>query len=206
MPASRPRRKAKQERARQTVDTLLEAAAQVLLDRGYAAATTNRIATRAGVSVGTLYEYFANKEELFQALIQRELDAIVRAVQDVSVNPGDPVEQTMARGIAAAMGAMRYGPELVRCLEQVPEASFRRQLADARRGVVQFVEQLLASHRDELRVPDLPLAAFMIVSAAEGIGANATREQFGEGLADELAAMVRIYLTTERTPGVGAPR
>jgi AcrR family transcriptional regulator len=58
-PSKRPRRKAKQERARKTVEALLEAAARVLRQRGYSAATTNRIADAAGVSVGTLYEYFA---------------------------------------------------------------------------------------------------------------------------------------------------
>ena len=205
MPASRPRRKAQQERARQTVDTLLEAAARVLLDRGYASATTNRIAARAGVSIGTLYEYFANKEELFRALIGRELDAIVRAVESVPRQPNDPLDETLGRVIGAAMGAMHYGPELVRRLEQVPQASFRTQLASARARVVQLVRQILECHRDELQVADLELAAFLIVSAAEGIGSNATREQFGAPLAAELAALVRVYLTADRAPRAGSP-
>ena len=60
--ANRPRRQAKQDRARETVHLLLEAAARVLQERGYAGATTNRIAQVAGTGVGTLYEYFANKD------------------------------------------------------------------------------------------------------------------------------------------------
>ncbi|TFG96409.1 MAG: TetR/AcrR family transcriptional regulator [Myxococcales bacterium] len=60
-PSKRPRRKAKQERSRQTVRALLEAAARVLEVHGYAAATTNRIAESAGASVGTRYEHFPNK-------------------------------------------------------------------------------------------------------------------------------------------------
>ena len=55
-PAKRPRRRAKLERARRTVEDILEAATRVLQQRGYAAATTNRIAEAAGVSVGTLDE------------------------------------------------------------------------------------------------------------------------------------------------------
>lgn len=59
--AKRPRRQAKQARSQQTVHDILEAAAQILEREGYTRATTNRIAEAAGVSVGTLCEYFADK-------------------------------------------------------------------------------------------------------------------------------------------------
>lgn len=205
--AKRPRRKAKQERARETVDVVLEAAARVLVDRGYAAATTNRIAETAGVSVGTLYEYFANKEEVFDALIRRELEAILVAIRGQQLDPDAPVDEKLTQLIAAAMGAMRYGPELMRSLEQVPGASFRRHLAQTRRLVTGYVKQLLEEHRSELRVTDLDLAAFMIVGAAEGIGGSATSDLFGERLAQELAALMKIYLTgAERAARRARPR
>jgi AcrR family transcriptional regulator len=193
--AGRPRRKAKQDRARETVAIVLEAAARVLLDQGYALATTNRIAKKAGVSVGTLYEYFANKEEVFDALIQRELESIVAAVGSRELNPDAPVDKKISQLVLASMGAMRFGPELFRSLEQVPNASFRRHLAQARQVVLESIKQLLEEHRAELRVTDLDLAAFMVVSAAEGVGANATSEFFGERLARELAVLLKVYLT-----------
>lgn len=59
-----PRRKPRQSRSRATVDAILQATAQVLVRDGYQKATTNRIAERAGVSVGTLYQYFPNKDAL----------------------------------------------------------------------------------------------------------------------------------------------
>jgi AcrR family transcriptional regulator len=191
----RPRRKAKQVRARETVEIVLEAAARVLLDQGYAHATTNRIAERAGVSVGTLYEYFANKEEIFEALIKRELECIVVAVRSQEQRPDDPVDERIGQLILASMRAMRFGPELFRSLEQVPHASFRRHLSQARRLVLDSVERLLEEHREELRVTDLELAAFMAVSAAEGIGANATSDFFDERLAREIAVLLKVYLT-----------
>ena len=55
-----------------TVDAILEAAARVLIDHGYAAANTNVIAARAGVSIGSLYEYFPGKEAIFAELRRRE--------------------------------------------------------------------------------------------------------------------------------------
>lgn len=196
--SNRPRRKAKQGRARVTVDVVLEAAARVLLEHGYAAATTNRIAETAGVSVGTLYEYFANKEAVFDALIRRELDALVDAIRSPGVDPAATIDDKLGRPLVAAMGALRYGPELFRALEQVPHATFRRQLADARRVVIAFVREILEQHRAELRVDDLDLAAFMVVSAVEGVGGNATGELFGEALARELAGLVKAYLTGVR--------
>lgn len=192
---NRPRRKAKQERARETVDIVMEAAARVLTERGYAAATTNRIAETAGVSVGTLYEYFANKEEVFDALIQRELEALVVAVQGQKLSPDIPVDEKLAQLVVAAMGAMRFGPEFLRALEQVPGASFQRHLAEARRLVTRFVKEILEAHRSELRVTDLDLAAFMVVAAAEGVGGNATSDLFDERLSTELAALLKVYLT-----------
>jgi len=193
--ASRPRRQAKQIRARETVEIVMEAAARVLLDQGYALATTNRIAKKAGVSVGTLYEYFANKEEVFDALIQRELERIVVAIRSREPNPDDPIDKKISQLILAGMAAMRFGPELFRSLEQVPHASFRRHLAQARQLVLGSVRQLLEEHRAELRVTDLDLAAFMVVSATEGIGANATSEFFDDRLASEIAVLLKIYLT-----------
>lgn len=68
----RPRKTPRQQRSRQTVDTLLEAAAQVFTREG-AAATTNRIAERAGLSIGTLYQYFPNKESMLHALAERHV-------------------------------------------------------------------------------------------------------------------------------------
>ncbi|MFF2088392.1 TetR/AcrR family transcriptional regulator [Nocardia sp. NPDC058176] len=68
----RPRKTPRQQRSRQTVDTLLEAAAQVFSREGITA-TTNRIAERAGLSIGTLYQYFPNKEAMLHALAERHL-------------------------------------------------------------------------------------------------------------------------------------
>ncbi len=61
--------------------------------------------------------------------------------------------------------------------------------------MVKSIKQLLEENRDQLRVTDLDLAAFMVVSAAEGVGANATNEFFGERLAREIAVLLKVCLT-----------
>jgi len=192
---NRPRRKAKQERARLTLEAILEAAARVLLERGYGGATTNRIAEAAGVSVGTLYEYFANKEAVFESVIRRELEALVRALQSQpSPRAEAPIVETFTGILQAGMQAMRHGPELYRSLEQVPGSTFRRQLVEVRTEVIGFVRRLLEARRDELRVTDLDTAAFVVVSAVEGVAANASREFFDEKLVREVTVLLESYL------------
>lgn len=189
-----PRRKPKQARAHDTVEVLLEAAARILAAHGYAGATTNRIAEAAGVGVGTVYEYFANKDALFESLIAREIGTLVAAFAEQGTGDDVALEPAIERLLAAGIGAMRHGPELFRALEAVPGASFRRQLAAARQGVIDQVERLLEVHRHEIGVDDRALAAFIVVSAIEGIGANASSRDFDARFARELTALVTRYL------------
>jgi AcrR family transcriptional regulator len=70
-PKTAPRRPPKQERSQETVAVLIEATERVLTKEGYAAATTNRIAEVAGVSIGTLYHYFPTKEALIEKLVHK---------------------------------------------------------------------------------------------------------------------------------------
>ena len=70
---TKSRRKPKQERAVALVDAVVEATAQILREGGPEAATTNRIAERAGVSIGSLYQYFPNKTALYTAVSERHV-------------------------------------------------------------------------------------------------------------------------------------
>ncbi|PZQ58257.1 MAG: hypothetical protein DI570_18175 [Phenylobacterium zucineum] len=76
MPASEPRKLPSQRRSRATVEAILDAAAEALLRHGYAGATTSVIAQRAGVSVGTLYQYFPNRDAVGAALVLRAMERI----------------------------------------------------------------------------------------------------------------------------------
>jgi AcrR family transcriptional regulator len=193
--AKRPRRKAKQERSRATVEVILDGAARILTEQGYASATTNRIAEVAGVSIGTLYEYFRNREEVFDALIARELGAVVDIFGARGLGDDLAVIDKLMQLVRMAMTALRFGPELFRALEQAPDAIARRRLAEARKLVTQYIERLLDEHRSELRVPDVALAAFVTVSAVEGIAINASNDRFDERLASEIESLLRAYLT-----------
>lgn len=194
-PAKGRRRQAKQDRSRDTVGVIIEAAARVLVREGYARATTNRIALEAGISVGSVYEYFRDKDDLFDALIRRQADnALAEIIADAPALKG-PLEWTLRDLVFAALHAQRqYGPELYRQLEHVPNALLRRRLAEAKRHLTDYVRSLLETDRKRLRVSDLDLAAFVVVNAVEGIGYNAAPDMFNERLAEEVTTLLVRYL------------
>ena len=76
-----PRKSPVQARSAASVDAILEATIQVLLNVGKERLTTTGVALRAGVSVGTLYQYFPNKSALLQAVLKRHLDEVTNAVE-----------------------------------------------------------------------------------------------------------------------------
>src|SRR3954470_9305494 len=69
-----PRKRPRQARSRATVESVLEATARVLVKRGFDGLTTNLVAEAAGVSIGSLYQYFPNKAALVAALIEKHVE------------------------------------------------------------------------------------------------------------------------------------
>lgn len=96
------RKRPRQARSMVTMDAILEATIQVLLADGLQRMTTTRVAVRAGVSVGTMYQYFPHKQALLYALNERYLDIVARKVEDVCrEHHGAPVA-TMVEALVCA--------------------------------------------------------------------------------------------------------
>lgn len=189
------RRRAKQVRGARTTAAVLEAAAQVLQREGYARATTNRIAERAGVSIGTVYQYFADKDQIFDALIRREIDGLRGVLRRIALDPTEPLADALRRLLRLLVQARPEAPLLYRSLEQVPNSLFRRRVAEARGSLIDWVREFLAAHRSEIRVRDLDVAAFVVVAAAEGVSVSASPEFYRSRGADELTTLFSRYLT-----------
>jgi len=98
-PVAKKRRIPRQDRAEETVAAILEAAAQILEAGGLAAFTTNAVAERAGVSIGTLYQYFANKAALIRALGERETRATFKSVVAALQNDLEASEEEKVRAV-----------------------------------------------------------------------------------------------------------
>ena len=105
-PVVNKRRIPHQARAGETVAAILEGAAQVLEAGGLAAFTTNAVAERAGVSIGTLYQYFADKNALLRTLAEREMSAtlaaVAKALRGDSESTAEERERAMVRAIISA--------------------------------------------------------------------------------------------------------
>jgi AcrR family transcriptional regulator len=208
-PLTNPRKTASQARSRATVDALVEATARILVRDGFDRASTNRIACEAGVSVGSLYQYFPSKEALVAALIERhnrDLMGVVReALAEVA---GAPLELGVRRIVMAAIEAHRVDPELHRVLsEQTPRAGELAGLEPFYVRSTGLLRGYLEAHRGEIRAVDLDLAAFVCVTSIEALTHTAVihksdflAEDAVETLVEEASRLVLGYL---RGPAAG---
>ena len=112
-----PRKRPQQQRSRVTIDTIFEATIQVLLANGLDRITTIQIADRAGVSVGSLYQYFPNKRALLAAVVKRHVgevaDATIAACESAH---GKSVGEMCATMMTAFVDAKTRRPEVSRAL------------------------------------------------------------------------------------------
>ena len=192
-----------QERSRVTVDALLEATARILIREGFDKASTNRIAEVAGVSVGSLYQYFPSKEALVAALIDRHNREIMKAVQGELADAVNlPMQQAVRKIIAVAVRAHRIDPKLHRVLtEQIPRVGRLGNRESFNRQNFALFEAYLARHRDEIRTADLGLAAFVCVTSIEALTHTAVlhhkivSDDAVEALINEATRLVVGYLT-----------
>jgi len=202
-PLTKPRKTASQARSRATVDALVEATARILVRHGFDHASTNRIAAAAGVSVGSLYQYFPSKEALVAAVIARHRRDLLAVAQGALGEAAAlPLEAAIPRLVAAAVAAHRVDPKLHRVLaEQTPRTGALADVDVFSPDNFAMFRDYLESRRDELRVTDLDLAAFVCVTAIEALTHMAvlhrtdflTDEAVG-ALVDEASQLVLRYL------------
>jgi AcrR family transcriptional regulator len=202
-PLTKPRKVASQERSRATVDALIEATARILVKQGFDKASTNRIAEVAGVSVGSLYQYFPSKEALVAAVIERHQRKIMQTVRnELAEVLVQPVEKSVRKLVDIAVKAHRVDPKLHCVLaEQIPRVGKLEKLETVNRENYTLFRTFLESHRSELRVDDLELASFVCVTSIEALTHNAVlhgsaglTDEGAERLIDEVTRLVVGYL------------
>jgi AcrR family transcriptional regulator len=174
-PLTNPRKNASQKRSRATVDALVEATARILVREGFDKASTNRIAEVAGVSVGSLYQYFPSKEALVAAVIDRHNQEIMQTVRgELADVMSQPIEEAVRKLVAVAVKAHRVDPRLHRVVaEQIPRVGKLKNVETFNRENYALFRNYLEHHRDELCVDDLELASFVCVTAIEALTHNA---------------------------------
>ena len=166
-----PRKSASQKRSQATVEILLDATARVLAREGYDRASTNRIAATAGVSVGSLYQYFPNKEALVATLVarhNREMLQLLRHALDKVASLD--LAAAMRELVRATVEAHMVDPALHKIFaEQVPRMGQLAEIEALQRETFLLIRAYLEERRSEISVRDLDSATSICVTAVEAL-------------------------------------
>lgn len=207
-PQLRPRKEPRQQRASETRARILDAAREVFEEHGYAHGTTNRIAAAAGLSVGSLYQYFPNKDAILVELVDAHIEAGTRALEaalsTVVASPDDgaiSLDVLVGAAVEALVRLHATDRRLHRVLfEEAPRPPAQLARLRALEGeLTDRVAALLSGH-PEVRSPDLHLAARLVIDTVESLVHRvATDDASGipdDVLAAEITRMVTAYLRT----------
>lgn len=181
------------------VERIVAAGRQVLVDDGYDAFSTNRVAAAAGVSPGSLYQYFPDKATILDLVVDRYLadtaEQVGAALSDRITEFGPAMVRDTADALVAALESDRALLRVVS--EELPLARSRRRLTDLERQVRDLITAYLAARPELNHRPDAGAAAWMLVLAMENLAVRWVLDQPPvprERLLDEMVAMVAGYL------------
>ena len=163
-----PRKKPLQSRSRATVEAVLTAAARILEDRGLAGFNTNAVAERAGVSIGSLYQYFPSKDAVLVALMEQGLTAFsIDLSEAIDGAPGDSLAEDLKFMLQMGLMSHMRRPNLMRLLEdEFQRLETHIDKTTSHGAVREALVRLLERYRDRIRPAD-------IASMAQDVGAIA---------------------------------
>jgi AcrR family transcriptional regulator len=201
-----PRKQPAQARSEATVLAIFEASIQVLLSAGYRKLTTTGVADRAGVSVGTLYQYFPNRQALIRAVLERYLAEMSASIEaDCGPLRGRSLDEIAAGLIDAFIAAKWRRIDVSRAMHEplVEVGGAELVRASAAKGAV-LVADLLRSC-PEMRCDDVePLAVFLVMASTSMLQAAFMSYAVDkETIRSHMHAMVRGYLREMCAPGGG---
>ncbi len=198
--ASEPRRP-RQKRALETVQAIIEAAGQLLVERGFANTTTNAIAERAGVSIGSLYQYFSNKDEVYLALTRRHFERIDPLLNELNQALGQPrsnIPAEIGKFVDALVRIHEPERELIRAIDEqlgwleAREVSAEREYQQWAMRVAQVLVKRYPDLPDPLASAHVLVATVALVSRWLAHSAPTTVQR--QSLIDALVRMIKGLL------------
>lgn len=197
----KPVRQARQARSKATVDSIVEAAARILAEEGWPDLNTNAIARRAGVSVGSVYEYFADKQAIIDLIIDRHLARgealLAEAANALVANPS--VNAVVDALVSGFIRLHQDDPRLHRVLSsEVPVSPVQRARVDALRArIVSVVASALTGH-----VESPELKANLVVDTTDALSHRWLVDGVGipvsaDVMAAEASRMLKGYLAAD---------
>jgi len=189
------RKEPRQARSKATVEAIVQAGARVLGDQGWAGFTTNKVAEVAGVSIGSLYQYFPDKLSLIEAVRSHHFEDVLRVIRKAMDQP-KPLRQFAETLVDGMIAAHLEHPALHRVmLDEVPGHSGAQVAHDAFRS--EYLSRYTAAIAPYRRMAKRQLVAEVVSSAVEGVIHNAAREGRLKApeVKRELVALICAYLS-----------
>lgn len=197
-------RKPTQKRARATVEAIIEAGFICVAERGAADTTTRHIAEKAGISVGSLYEYFANKEQIFTAMNERFVDEVVAMIQprtaDLVRMSIEDMVRTLLEGFRELLS--RNDERYLKSVRSAIRMDSKVSYGPVNKILGELVMQHLLHHPENLQVRRIPTMTYIFING--GIFAlirhlsDPNPPVTFDELVDGLAVMVGHYVAQER--------
>jgi len=191
-----------QTRAQATVDAILEAAGQLLVTRGRAAVTTNAVAARAGVSIGSLYQYFPNKGAIFEALQERhrgQVKPLIEHALSRLADPGEDIAEVIVTLMRALAELHRVNPERMRVLaNELHDEGALVDIEAASKLTAKLLAQRYGTPASEWRA-----TAWLTSVTMTHVGRSLVHQPPSVGLEELLEGVSRMLRGLFRTPTVG---
>lgn len=177
--STNPRKLPQQDRSRVTVKAILEATTHILTERGYEKANTNHIADRAGISIGSLYQYFPNKEALMAALMEQHSNEIVELVESkLQLLFDEPLEVAISELVKAVIAAHAINPRLHQVLnEEIPLSVRLQQMQKADKRIGKMLRAYLSRCQEHIHPQNLDMTIFILSRTVEALCHAAVIEQ-----------------------------
>lgn len=193
---TKPRKFPQQERSRETVEAILIATTHILVKEGYNSANTNKIAEHAGVSIGSLYQYFPSKEAIVAALIESHAQEMVSLIAAKLKGVSDaPLEIALRELIKACTQVNAINPKLYKVLiEQVPCIGQLERVTEVEKQVTVLIRNYLEDKHDQIQPQNLDLAAFFLAHILETLIHVAALKEPEISVSEEFEREITVFL------------
>ncbi|MEM7662099.1 MAG: TetR/AcrR family transcriptional regulator [Pseudomonadota bacterium] len=198
-PAVRPRKQPVQARSRAMVETILDAAARILIEEGLDDMTTNRVSERAGIGIGSLYQYFPNKQALVAELAHRHKQETLAAVKEVTFTPDEPIQNIIRRIVRNHIRLHSVDPEMhIALARELPRLGVMDWHEELNHDIYKSLRKLFDAHPLTAKYANPDLVLFILRTSVEAIIHKAIIERDSDvrsgALEDELTRLVSSYL------------
>ena len=185
------------------MEAIVEAAARVFGERGYGRTSTNRIADVAGVSIGSLYEYFPNKDAILVSVAERHLGRMisdVEALLERAQREDEPLGRLLRRFVLAMLEVHERDPDLTHVVfSEAPHPSELHACVLRTEETLAHLVEALLRQSDEVRLPDTDTAAHLVVQTTEALTHRFAHQGIHDlprpRFVDEVVALLEGYLS-----------